>query len=256
MKKLFTLLALGVSVIATCQTKSSGVVNLGTSMTMKIDLNKATSIATLTITGPSNVWFAVALNAVNMASKDADCIMINGTDVLDRALSGKRSQPITDDTNNYTVVSNKTAGTVRTVVLTRPYDTKDAKDYVFTNALTTLKVIWGYGRDTNIAKEHAKDGKSTVNFTDSLGLDDFASNGKINMYPNPAPSGKFTIYKDNDVEINKVRVFDINAKLLKEVNINENKQEIPVDLSTLSKGTYFIEISNNEDQAVRKIFIE
>ncbi len=57
------------------------------------------------------------------------------------------------------------------------------------------------------------------------------------------------------ITINKIRVFDSNAKLLKEINSEITDQNNSIDLTGLTTGMYFMELSNDSDQVVKKILI-
>jgi hypothetical protein len=57
------------------------------------------------------------------------------------------------------------------------------------------------------------------------------------------------------ISINKIRVFDSNAKLLKEINSEITDQNNSIDLTGLTTGMYFMELSNDSDQVVKKILI-
>jgi hypothetical protein len=48
-------------------------------------------------------------------------------------------------------------------------------------------------------------------------------------------------------------VFDGNAKVLKEINSEITDQNNSVDLTGLTSGMYFMELSNESDQLVKKI---
>ena len=50
-------------------------------------------------------------------------------------------------------------------------------------------------------------------------------------------------------------VFDGNAKVLKEINSEITDQNNSVDLTGLTSGMYFMELSNESDQVVKKMLI-
>lgn len=241
--------------------KTTGVKTLGSvGMTAKLDLDNTLSIVTLTLTGPSDRWFSIGLNATQMTSSPyADLIVCNSaTTIKDAYLTG-RSNPISDPTQNWTLTSNTVASGVRTIVATRPLNSGEATyDYAFNyNTITSINVI--YARNPTASYSYAGGhttatrGSTTMTFT-TLGTTEFSFSDKINVYPNPS-TGFFSISKDNAVSITKIRVFDMNAKLLKEIDTNEPFQTTDVNLTGLSKGIYFMEISNNEDKTVKKIQI-
>ena len=258
MKKSYLLLAAFALInLSNAQTKSTGVISLrtGTDLTtIKIDLNQATSTATLTMVGPSSRWFSVGFNTTSMSS-NTDVFTSAGTQVIDQVLPGGQIAPNTDSTNNLTVVSNTVSGTSRTVIVTRPFNTGDSKDYTFNYASNSLNIIWAFGPDTNISNEHDRFGSKALTFTTTLGTDDFNSINKIVVYPNPS-SGIFTISKNNSIQISKIKIFDTNAKMLKEINAERFDANNTIDLSELSKGMYFMEISSKEDKVVKKVMIE
>lgn len=257
MKKSYLLFAvLALINLTNAQTKSTGVVSLrtGTDLTtIKIDLNQATSTATLTMVGPSSRWFSVGFNTTSMTS-NTDVFTSAGTQVIDQVLPGGQIAPNTDTTNNLTVVSNTVSGTSRTVVVTRPFNTGDSKDYTFNYASNSLNIIWAFGPDTNISNEHDRFGSKALTFT-TLGTEDFNSINDIVVSPNPS-SGIFTISKNSSIQISKVKIFDTNAKMLKEINVERFDTNNTINLSELSKGMYFMEISSKEDKVVKKVMIE
>lgn len=253
MKKTYLLmLCLGLMQLINAQQKETALTTIG-GMKVKINLNAATSLATITMVGPSSKWISIGLSTSDMATnKD---VMTYGTTLLDQYFtSNGHVAPTTDATNNLTVVSNTVAGSTRTVVFTRPFSTGDAKDYTFVYTMTSLNIVWGIGPSTNVASEHSTFGSKTLTFSAVLANENFASLEDIVVYPNPS-NGVFNISKNSMININKIRVFDGNAKLLKEINTEITDQNNSIDLSGLTTGMYFMELSNDSDQVVKKILI-
>ena len=126
------------------QSKTTGVVNLlpasgpipGT--TAELVLNNSTTTATLTLTGPSDRWFALQFgtfptggpNPGGMAPGQ-DLVYFNGTTLVDAVHNGVGSTPSNDAVNNWTVTSNTVSGSTRTIVATRAFNTGDTNDYTF-----------------------------------------------------------------------------------------------------------------------------
>lgn len=254
MKKtcLLLMFCLGTIVSATAQQKETALTTMG-GMKVKMNLDSATSLATITMVGPSNKWFSIGLSTSDMATnKD---VYTYGTSLLDQYFtSNGHVAPTTDVTNNLTLVSNTVAGTTRTVVFTRPFSTGDAKDYTFAYTLNSLNIVWGIGPSTNVASEHSTFGTKTLTFSAVLASEQFDTLQDIAVYPNPS-SAVFNIAKSSLVKISKVRVFDSNAKLLKEINSEITDQNNTIDLTDLSQGIYFMELSNEADQVVKKLVI-
>ena len=255
--KLLFLLLIGVSFFSNAQTKSSGTVALssvsGASLSVKIDLDQTNSLATITLVGPSNKWFSIGFNVTAM-DRNTDCITY-GASLLDQYLPGGHNQPITDTTNsNLKIESNSVVGAIRTLVVSRPLSTGDAKDYTFIyNTISNLNIIWAIGPDTNVANEHSYFNTQNLTFS-VLGNESFPTLENLTISPNPS-NGIFNISNTNLIQLSKIKIFDTNAKLIKELAILENQTNIALDLTNLSKGLYFVELSNDNDKTVKKIEI-
>ena len=249
MKKIYIAIALFVGLnVSTAQTKSTGVTTLNTLMTLKIDKNSTTSTVSVTLTGPTDRWFGIGFNSLSMAN-GTDCLYYS-TSLVDSVITG-RSAPTTDASNEWTVSSNTVSGTTRTLVLTRNF-VGGTGDYAFVYNDNNLNIIWAYGSGIALS-QHDTRGSSALGFT--LGSEDFASLAKITIAPNPS-NGIVTISKNNQTTVSKITVFDINGKVIKEINSELNLEVIQIDISKYSSGVYFVEISNDIDKIVRKIVKE
>ena len=248
MKKIYIAIALFVGLnVSMAQTKSSGIVTLNSLMTLKIDKNSTTSTVSVTLTGPSDRWFGIGFNSLSMAN-GTDCLYYS-TSLVDSVITG-RSAPTTDASNEWTV-SSTVSGTTRTLVLTRNF-VGGTGDYAFVYNDNNLNIIWAYGSGLALS-QHDTRGSSALGFT--LGSEDFASLAKITIAPNPS-NGIVTISKNNQTTVSKITVFDINGKVIKEINSELNLEVIQIDISKYSSGVYFVEISNDIDKIVRKIVKE
>ena len=253
MKKNYLLvLCFGVMQLSMAQLKETQLTNIG-GMKVKISLDSGTSIATITMVGPSTKWISIGLGTSDMAvNKD---VHTYGTTLLDQYFtSNGHVAPTTDATNNLTLQSNDVVGSTRTVVYTRPFNTGDAKDYTFVYSNNSLNIVWGIGPSTNVTSEHSTFGSKTLTFSTVLGVEDYTTLNDITIYPNPS-NGVFTIAKNNLITVNKISIYDMNAKLLKVITREITDQNNTIDLTELSKGMYFMEIANDADQVVKKIII-
>lgn len=254
MKKLYIAIALLVGInVSMAQTKSSGTVSLGGLMTLKIDKNSTTSTVTVTLTGPLNKWFGIGFNAFGAMTNNTDCIYYSSS-LVDSVITGQSAPTTdTDNSNNWTISSDTTTGTTRTLVLTRGF-VGGTGDYPFVYNDNTLNVIWAYGPGLGMSQHSgAARGSSSLGFT--LGVEDFTSLEKITIAPNPS-NGIVTLTKNYQTTISKVTVFDSNGKVVKVVDSELSLDAIQINLSDFSKGVYFLEISNKIDKVVRKIVIE
>ena len=252
MKKNYLLLiVIGILNLSYAQ-KTTGVVSLIGVMTAKIDLNSTTSMVNLTLTGPSDRWFALGLNAESMET-NTDCVVMRSATVLsDDKITGF-SAPDIDNIQNWTISSNTVSGSTRTIVATRAFNTGDPNDYTFDYNLTTLNVIFSFGINAsyNLAYHNSNRGITSLPFTDPLGIDDLTSLENVTVYPNPT-NGVFYISKNNLTTITKIKIFNTNAKLIDEIKAVDSQNTI-IDLASFSKGIYFIEISNENNKVVKKI---
>ncbi len=155
MKKLLLIAALLLSVVGLhAQSKTTGVVTLMSGMTAKLDLDNATTTATLSFTGPSDRWIALQFgsftNSGGMASGQ-DLVYYNGTTLVDAVHNGIGATPSTDGANNWTVTSNTVAGTTRTIVATRAFNTAAPGDYTFVYTNNDIDFAYAKGASASFA---------------------------------------------------------------------------------------------------------
>ena len=83
-----------------------------------------------------------------------------------------------------------------------------------------------------------------------LGIDNAATVAKFKVYPNPTTSN-VTIAANLDVDSFNLSVTDLTGKILMTKSLNGI--ENTVDISNLSSGAYFFELSSNTKKEVVKI---
>ncbi len=88
----------------------------------------------------------------------------------------------------------------------------------------------------------------------SINLQNTGNNQSITVYPNPVTSGKVYIADDSGKRIKAIEIFDIKGSRLKTVNPGQSRTE--VDLSSLSRGIYFLRISTEGSIVSKKIAIQ
>lgn len=137
MKRILLLTALLLGTVAMrAQSKATATVNLLTGMTAKLELNNTTTTATLTLTGPSDRWFGLQIGSFGNSGgmqEGSDVVYFNGTTLVDAYQNGVGAIP-SADTNNWTMSSNTVAGSTRTVVATRAFNTGSTDDYTIVYA--------------------------------------------------------------------------------------------------------------------------
>ncbi|KAF2515824.1 T9SS type A sorting domain-containing protein [Flavobacterium salilacus subsp. salilacus] len=154
---LFMLASLGLW----AQSKTTGSVNLVTGMTAELVLNNSTTTATLTLTGPSDRWFALQFGIFpgtsggGMASGQ-DLVYYNGTTLVDAVHNGVGATPSNDAVNNWTVTSNTVSGSTRTIIATRAFNTGDANDHTF--VYSNANIDFAYARSQSASYALANHG--------------------------------------------------------------------------------------------------
>jgi hypothetical protein len=238
MKKilLFTLFLLSMS--ATAQNHTTGVINLTSGYTVKFDTNPTT--VTMTLVGPSDKWLGLGFGMTSMFTS-GDGVIASGASatLTDRNFTGSGSTPNTDSAQNWTTTSNTVAGTVRTIVATRALSTGDTSgsDFTFTNSTASINLIWALGSSLTLSQHQSRGNGVTGTF--ALSTDSFAMAG-FKLYPNPADD-IFAIELPNNLENLSVRVFDVLGKevMQKEISKLENK----INISNLSPGNYLVKVT-------------
>lgn len=244
---------------AQAQTKSTGVVTLPVSgMTVKLDLNSATSIATLTLTGPFDRWFALQFGS--FATGDGmvaglDVVYYNGTTLIDAVHNGVGNAPLTD-TNNWTVTSNTTASSTRTIVATRAFNTgSPSNDYAFVYANTSIDFACAKmgTADYTLAYHGAGNRGYAIDTPLSvvLGVEDFSLNASV-IYPNPS-KGNFKI--QSKTPLNKVKIYTLTGTLVKTIEIENDGENVDVNVADLKTGVYLIELQNDIDKSWKKVIV-
>jgi hypothetical protein len=122
---------------------SHHVAGMSTSLVgLAIGLNSGTAVgnATITITGPADVWFGVALGATEMKEQPAAIIVDGSGQIAEYRLgthtAGKKLVTQVTVLSNIVTTVNKTR--TRTVILTRQFAGKTADHYTFPANLTKL----------------------------------------------------------------------------------------------------------------------
>lgn len=253
MKKTLLTVTLGLlALVAQAQTKTTGTVNLLAGMTAKLDLNSTNSTATLTLTGPSDRWFALQFGSFsNGQGMEAgqDVVYYNGTTLIDAVHNGVGTPP-TADTNNWTVTSNTVASGTRTIVAMRAFDTASSSDYTFVYANTSID--FAFARMSSASFSLAYHGANRgyqidVPLAPALGVDDIEAAKKFAIYPNPS-SSQFSIRTDEDIK--SVVIYDATGKLAARFS---NRKEM-LDISSLQSGLYFVEIeTTNNETSIEKL---
>lgn len=234
------------------QVKSTGIVELGSDMNAKIDLNSITSVVTLTLTGPNDRWFALSFNqefpgGFGMGEGN-DVVWFDGEKLVDGELVGTGVEPTVDEINNWEMLNNTVSGDIRTIIATRAFDTGDEHDYAYEFSYVDMDLA--YSHRANASFEFGVHGTSrgkVLNVPIQNAMDNQEMDSKIQLmiFPNPVETS-FSI--SSDVPIHRVRIYNASGENIKDVLA----QEI-YDLSNFASGIYYLEIITDHQIYYKKL---
>lgn len=254
--KITLLLLLGISMLS-AQQKSTGVVTLSTNMSVNLTLDSGTSIATLSLTGPNDRWFALQFGSFTGGMEaGSDLVYWNNVTLVDARHVGVGSTPTTDATNNWTITSNlnnsPSAG-LRTIVATRAFNTGDVNDFTFNFSDTSIDFAWArmssatYG----LAYHGGANRDVTLDRTFTLGTESFSLNDS-QLYPNPS-NGNFTVLAKTN--LTKINVYTITGGFVKSIEVTDNAINAEINVSGLETGVYLVELQNDLEKTWKKVIV-
>ena len=125
-----------------------------------LDLDTKLGNVTVTMSGPSSVWFAVGFDA--KAMKDAPyTIEITPTSIIERRLANHAAGTVLQNTALY-MKSNTVTNGIRTVVLTRPLIGKSKEEYTFDPTVPSLDLIAAIGPSATFGYHGNTRGAGTI----------------------------------------------------------------------------------------------
>lgn len=247
MKKKLLIVFLALTGISSYAQFTTGTVALsGSSRTIKIDTNATT--VTLTLTGPSTAWLGVGFGGDSMATV-SDMFIWNSTTNRDYTPSGGYSEPSSAETQNWTIVSDNVAASVRTVVATRPLAT--AGDYAFSNDASSISIIFAQGSTTTLGYHGSNPHAPQTLSRTALGVADFSLNAS-EIYPNPS-KGEFIVKTKTYLE--KINIYTQTGALVKTIQVKNSNESVKVNSNGVQAGIYLIELVNENEKSWKKIII-
>lgn len=254
MKKITFLILSFVFLQGFSQSKTTGVVNLTTNMTANITLNNTTSKATLVLTGPSDRWFAMGIGVMSGFGMSAgDVVVYSANALTDRNYIGFQA-PAVDASQDWSTISDNVNAGVRTLTLERNLTTTDSNDFQLPYASTnSISLAWARGSTANQnVSSHGGSNRGFANgsFT-TLSNADFSLNA-TSIYPNPS-NGDFLI--KTKTNLTKVNVYNQTGALVKNIEINDQSNEVEVSVNGLQSGIYFLELLNDSEKSWKKVIV-
>jgi hypothetical protein len=91
-------------------------------------------------------------------------------------------------------------------------------------------------------------------FKKSTSINDskFKDNISTTIYPVPSQRYLNIEFSKNNVELNEIEVYDMNGKSVFKKVITERSNVLNIDISNLTKGTYFIYLNGNNFKALKQ----
>ena len=243
MKKTLLFLFLTTSISLFAQSFSTGTQTLLSGLTANINIDADTEITTLTLTGPSNAWFAIGFGNLDMGGTDV--FRTNGSTIVD-AYSNGNALPAEDTSQDWNLVSNTVSGSNRTIVATRANNTGDSNDHVFSASAGSLSVIYAKGSSTSYAYHGGNRGFTTLSVTLGISENKLLS---FEMYPNPV-SDVLNIQLPSGTDKAEVGVYDYTGRLVSSKTISSNDSTL--DVQKISKGIYIIRVATNSKIGVQR----
>jgi hypothetical protein len=243
MKKTLLFLFLTTSISLFAQSFSTGTQTLLSGLTANINIDADTEITTLTLTGPSNAWFAIGFGNLDMGGTDV--FRTNGSTIVDAYSSGN-ALPAQDTSQDWNLVSNTVSGSNRTIVATRANNTGDSNDHVFSASAGSLSVIYAKGSSTSYAYHGGNRGFTTLSVTLGISENKLLS---FEMYPNPV-SDVLNIQLPSGTDKAEVGVYDYTGRLVSSKTISSNDSTL--DVQKISKGIYIIRVATNSKIGVQR----
>lgn len=91
----------------------------------------------------------------------------------------------------------------------------------------------------------------------TAGVEQLNSNAEsIIIFPNPVTQGEHFIIKYNNADYNRLDVYDVSARKIISQQFSDDRKQINISTSVLSKGIYFIKVSGEKNSVTRKVIVD
>jgi hypothetical protein len=254
MKKLLLFLLIGCAV--TAQQKSTGLVTLVDDVKATIILDNATQIATITLSGPEDRWFALKFGSFSSGMQSGpDVVFYDGTTLIDARQTG--SGPVADGSQDITIVSSTLTEGIRTFVVTRPFNTGDVNDFVFNFNDVNIDLAGAYGMSSGsyaLSFHGPNRALQTDQSFQTLGVEDFGMAKQVVLYPNPA---RDVLTFEMNIPVYEINIYTHSGKKVKQI-LNQDIQgnSLSIDVQNFATGIYLIEFKGNQSTSWEKVIIQ
>jgi hypothetical protein len=86
----------------------------------------------------------------------------------------------------------------------------------------------------------------------SLGNQDNELSNAIALYPNPAGE-QVTISNSSNIALETAMIYDLNGKLVSQINLQDMQSERVIDVSSYAIGVYMVQITGEQSSVVKRM---
>ncbi len=85
-----------------------------------------------------------------------------------------------------------------------------------------------------------------------LGIESNELNNAISMYPNPAQD-RVTVSNSSNIQLETAVIYDLNGKMLNQIDLSTMQGEQVIDISDLASGVYVVQLTSDTSSAVKRL---
>ncbi|MDG1328841.1 MAG: T9SS type A sorting domain-containing protein [Flavobacteriaceae bacterium] len=75
------------------------------------------------------------------------------------------------------------------------------------------------------------------------------------MYPNPA-NVQVTLSNSSNITLETAMIYDLNGKLVSQINLQDMQSEQVIDVSSYATGVYMVQIIGDQSSVVKRMIKE
>jgi len=245
------------------QIKTSGLIVIDSNMSFQIDLDTSNSKVYLTLSGPSDRWFALGFNSSTMGSQtiDVDCVVMTSAANLSDSYIQHRSTPQADTFNNWNLTENSVSNSIRTIKANRDFLSTDNSDFTFSSSLNSLDVIFAYSyfQDNYDLTGHgdgANRGAVSFSFSNLDSAQNNVTSYELTMYPNPVKQDLKIIPKNISASEIEIKLYNSIFQLIFSKKYSSSSSEISIPCESLTDGIYFVKSKMDTFESMKKIIVK
>ena len=88
-----------------------------------------------------------------------------------------------------------------------------------------------------------------------LGNQDNELSNAIVLYPNPA-NEQVTLSNSSNISLETAMIYDLNGKLISQINLQDMQSERVIDVSSYATGVYMVHITGEQSSVVKRMIKE